>query len=233
MEFPVYIKKIKAVIFDMDGVLVDTEHLHMKAFDSFLEKFGLKVDDPFLQSLIGTSIEENIRMFFKRFPQLKGENMQELISERNKIYADLVQKEPLVPISGVIEVLDFCLNNDIKTGLASSSDQDQIDLILKRLNSNKNYELDLYNSFHTIVAGDSVKEKKPAPDIYLQAIANLNIDKKHIIAIEDSQAGISSAKNAGIFCFALENYYNDVYRMQGPDYILKTLHDFVEILFEM
>lgn len=233
MKLPANIKEIKAVILDMDGVLVDTEHIHMKAFDSFLEKYGLKVDDTFLQSLIGTSIEENIKMFFKRFPQLEGEDIQQLISERNKIYADMINREPLAPISGVIEVLDYCLNNDIKTALASSSDKDQIDLIIKKLNSNKNYELDLYNSFHTIVAGDSVKEKKPAPDIYLQAIADLKVDKKHIIAIEDSQAGISSAKNAGIFCFALENYYNDVYRMEGPDYILKTLHDFVEILFEM
>jgi len=233
LKLPANIKEIKAVILDMDGVLVDTEHIHMKAFDSFLEKYGLKVDDTFLQSLIGTSIEENIKMFFKRFPQLEGEDIQQLISERNKIYADMINREPLAPISGVIEVLDYCLNNDIKTALASSSDKDQIDLIIKKLNSNKNYELDLYNSFHTIVAGDSVKEKKPAPDIYLQAIADLKVDKKHIIAIEDSQAGISSAKNAGIFCFALENYYNDVYRMEGPDYILKTLHDFVEILFEM
>lgn len=233
MKLPGNIKEIKAVILDMDGVLVDTEHIHMKAFDSFLEKFGLKVDETFLQSLIGTSIEENIKMFFKRFPQLEGEDIKQLISERNTIYADMINKEPLVPISGVIEVLDYCLNHDIKTALASSSDKDQIDLILKKLNSNKNYELDLYNSFHTIVAGNSVKEKKPAPDIYLRAIADLKVDKKHIIAIEDSQAGISSAKNAGIFCFALENYYNDVYRMKGPDYILKTLHDFVEILFEM
>ena len=233
MKFPEQIKKVKAVILDMDGVLVDTEHLHMEAFKLFLEGYGLKVEKDFLLAMIGASIEDNFKMLFEHFSRFNGEDIQQLISDRNKIYLELIKKESLEPISGVIETLDFCLNNDIKTGLASSSDQEQIDLILERLSTNKSYELNLYNSFHTIVAGDSVKEKKPAPDIYLKAISNLGIDTKQIIAIEDSQAGINSATKAGIFCFALENSYNDVYQMAGPDYILKTLHDFVEILYEM
>jgi beta-phosphoglucomutase len=233
LKFPEQIKKIKAVILDMDGVLVDTERLHMKSFELFLDNYGLKVDEEFLLSLIGTSIEDNIKMFVEHFPQLHGKNIQQMISDRNKIYMDLIRQEPLSPISGAIEVLDFCYNSNIKTALASSSDQEQIDLILNKLNSNKNFELNLYNVFHTIVAGDSVREKKPAPDIYKKAVTRLNIGKKHIIAIEDSQAGITSAKSAGIFCFALENSYNDVYRMNGPDYILKSLHDFVEFLFEL
>lgn len=230
---PDKIKDLKAVILDMDGVLVDTEHLHMKAFELFLEQFDLKVAKDFLLSMIGTSIEDNFKMLFERFSLFKGKNIQEMINARNEIYLDLIEKEPLAPISGVIEILDFCLNNGIKTALASSSDQRQIELILKKLNSNKDYELNLYNSFHTIVAGDSVKKKKPQPDIYLQAIKNLGINSNHIVAVEDSQAGVMSAKNAGIFCFALENPYNDVYQMQGPDFILKTLHDFVELLFEI
>jgi len=232
LKVPDQIKEVKAVIFDMDGVLVDTEHLHMKAFELFLEEYDLKVEEDFLVAMIGVSIEDNFKMLFERFSQFNGKNIQQLISDRNRIYLDLLKMGFLEPISGLIEVLDFCLNNDIKTGLASSSDREQIDLILKKLSSNKNYELDLNNSLHTIVAGDSVKEKKPAPDIYQRAITDLNIDAKHIIAIEDSQAGITSAKSAGIFCFALENSYNDVYRMEGPDYILNTLHDFVEFLFE-
>jgi beta-phosphoglucomutase-like phosphatase (HAD superfamily) len=233
MKFPEQIKNIEAVILDMDGVLVDTEHLHMKAFEIFLQKYGLKVEKDFLLSLIGTSIEDNFKMFSDRFSFFKDNDVQPFIRERNTMYLEILQKEPLEPLSGVIEILDYCLNNDIKTGLASSSDKEQIDLILKKLNSNKNYDFDLFNTFNTIVAGDSVKEKKPAADIYLKAVSDLKVVKNHVVAIEDSQAGIFSAKSAGIFCFALENYYNDVYRMKGPDYIIKTLHDFVEILFEM
>jgi beta-phosphoglucomutase len=227
------ISKVQAVILDMDGVLVDTEHLHMKAFEIFLNRYGLKAEKEFLLSLIGASIEDNFKMFFKQFPLFKDKDIKVLIDERNALYLDLIKKEPLAPGSGVIELLDFCMNHDIKTGLASSSDKEQIDLILLKLNSNKNYELNLHNTFHTIVAGDSVKQKKPAPDIYLKAIRDLKVDPKQVLSIEDSQAGITSAKNAGIFCFALENYYNDVYKMKGADYIIKTLHDVVEILFEI
>ena len=89
--------------------------------------------------------------------------------------------------------------------------------------------LNFYNSFNTIVAGDSVREKKPAPDIYLKVLDNLNVAADQAIAIEDSQAGVNSAKNAGIFCFALENPYNNVNRMSGPDYILKSLLDFFKV----
>ena len=233
MNIAKQIKNVQAVILDMDGVLVDTEHLHMKAFEIFLEGYGLKVEEEFLLSLIGASIEDNFKMFYERFPLFKDKDMTSLIAERNALYLDLIKKEPLTPISGVIEILDFCLNNDIKTGLASSSDQEQVDQILMKLNKNKDYELNLHNTFHSIVAGDSVKQKKPAPDIYLKALNNLQVDPKQVIAVEDSQAGILSAKNAGIFCFALENYYNDVYKMKGADYIVKTLHDVVEILFEI
>ena len=233
MKIPQQIKQVKAVILDMDGVLVDTEHLHMKAFEVFLAEYNLVADQQFLLSLIGTSIEDNFRMFYKRFPLFREKDMQKLISNRNNIYLDLVRQEPLAPMSGVIEVLDYCLNNNIKTALASSSDQEQVHLILEKLDSNRNYELNLYNSFHTVVAGDMVNEKKPAPDIYKKALNDLQVDPQNSVAVEDSQAGVSSAKNAGIFCFALENSYNDVYQMTGPDYILNTLHDLVEILFEM
>lgn len=227
------LKKTKAIILDMDGVLVDTEHLHMKAFEIFLNQFTITVDQDFLRSLIGTSIEDNLKMFSRRFPEFRGKNIGDMVNARNEIYLDLLHKEQLVPMSGVIELLDFCLNNNIKTGLASSSDQEQIDTIIQNLNSNKDYELNLNQSFHSIVAGDSVSQKKPAPDIYLQSLKNLGIDKQHVVAVEDSQAGLTSAKNAGIFCFALENPYNNVYRMQGTDYILKTLYDLTELLFEV
>ena len=224
------LNNIQAVILDMDGVLVDTEHLHMKAFELFLDLYSLKVEQDFLHTMIGTSIEDNFRMLFERFTVFRGKDMQKMIDARNRIYLDLIDQEPLQPISGVIEILEYCKKNNLKTALASSSDKRQIDKILLKLNSNHNLTLNFYNSFNTIVAGDSVRDKKPAPDIYLKALNELQADAKRTVAIEDSQAGITSAKNAGIFCFALENPYNNVYQMSGTDYILNSLHDFVKYI---
>lgn len=224
------LNNIEAVILDMDGVLVDTEHLHMKAFELFLAQHSLKVEQDFLRSMIGTSIEDNFRMLFERFTVFRGQHMQEMIDARNRIYLDLIDQEPLQPISGIIEILEYCKKNNLKTALASSSDKQQIDKILLKLNSNHNRTLNFYNSFNTIVAGDSVRDKKPAPDIYLKALNELQEDAKRTVAIEDSQAGITSAKNAGIFCFAFENPYNNVYQMSGTDYILNSLHDFVKYI---
>jgi beta-phosphoglucomutase-like phosphatase (HAD superfamily) len=227
-----FLHDIKAIILDMDGVIVDSEPIHMNAFKIFLEKYSIETNPNYLISMIGHSVESNFEMLKKDFPQFKEKNVQKLIDERNAIFIDLIEKSALQPISGISELIDFCLNSGIKLGLASSSDQIQIDAILKSISNNTDNDINISNVFKTIVSGDSVSHKKPAADIYLKALENLNVPATSAIAVEDSQAGITSAKAAGITCLALKNPYFDIEEMTGYDLALNTIHDLVELLFE-
>ncbi len=216
----------------MDGVLVDTEPVHMKAFEIFLEKYNIETNQDYLISMIGLSVENNFEMLLNDYAQFRAKKVQSLIDERNNLYIDLINENPLSPISGITDLIDFCLNNKIKIALASSSDQIQINAILENISNNSNGEINISSVFNTIVSGDSVEHKKPAPDIYLKALENLNITASHALAIEDSQAGISSAKHAGLTCLALKNPYFEIEKMSGHDLALNTIHDLVEMLFE-
>jgi HAD superfamily hydrolase (TIGR01509 family) len=223
------LENIKALILDMDGVLVDTEPLHMKAFELFLNEYDIETNKKFLQNFIGYSIEDNIKMLFSDYPVFKDLNMQDAINYRNDIYLSLIKKQQLASIEGIKELIDFCLAHKIKLGLASSSDKTQVDTILTNISSNPSYGIDLYATLSAIVSGDMVARKKPWPDVYLKALKQLKVDARYALAIEDSQVGIKSAKSAGMFCAALKNPYTDVEQMNGYDWILNNITEQVDL----
>jgi beta-phosphoglucomutase-like phosphatase (HAD superfamily) len=227
-----FLRTVKAVILDMDGVLVETESVHMNAFYEFLKRYGIEADDAFLRSFIGYSVEENFIMLRDKFDTFKTEPLQNYIDERNKLYIELLKADQLEPMPGIIDLLDICINNNIKLALASSSDKIQIDTILNNLNANPDFELNLYNVFAAIISGDSVSAKKPAPDIYLRALKELNLPAAHTIAVEDSPAGVSSAINSGIFCIALKSPYLPAADIKGQDISIDSIYELVEALFE-
>lgn len=224
------LENVNAIIFDMDGVLVDTEPLHMKAFDIYLKEKGIEEPPPFLQTLIGHSIEDNFIMLYKKYPVLRNDSMAEMLAYRNDLYLNLIRSEKVLPIAGITEILDFCASHNFKIALASSSDTIQVNTILEKLDHTIACNFNFRKVFNTIIAGDTVAKKKPAPDIYISALNRLAVSGETTIAIEDSQAGVSSAKAAGVFCLALENPYNDVHRMQGADYIIKSIYHLLHLL---
>lgn len=226
------LKKTKALILDMDGVLVDTEPLHIKAFEIFLHKYGISTNEKFLRDFIGYSVEDNLKMLFKEYPEFKGLDMQKAIDTRNKIYLELIKNQQLKPLDGIKELIDFCLSKNIIIGLASSSDKIQVDSVLTNISTNPANNLDLYSIFSAIVSGDMVAQKKPWPDVYLKALSEINIEAENALAIEDSQAGIKSAKNAGMLCAALRTPYSDVDQMSGFDWIINSIQDQIDLFIK-
>lgn len=192
---------IKAVILDMDGVIVDTEAIHMEAFRRYLMEHHVKFTEKFIQSLVGYSIQDNIREIKRKFFENKRFDIDAGIKRRNKIYLDLISSQDLQPLPGILELISYCKNHQIKLALASSSDWQQVDTILTKIFNN------YYDKFNVIITGDDVQNKKPAPDIYLQTVEKLNLIPNSCIAFEDSQAGVESAKAAGVICFAIQNRY--------------------------
>jgi beta-phosphoglucomutase-like phosphatase (HAD superfamily) len=230
MNFNERLKNLKAIIFDMDGVLADTEHLHMKAFEIYLGEYRIKSSPEFLQSLIGHSIENNFKMLYEKFPQLADKPIQDALRYRNNLYLDLLKTENVWPVAGIPEILDFCMSYGIEPALASSSDKVQVEAVLEKFDKTIACNFSFKKIFKTVVAGDMVPYKKPAPDIYLKALSGLAASPVKTIAIEDSQTGLKSAKAAGLFCLALENPYNDVYQMPEADQIIKSIYELLNAL---
>lgn len=211
----------------MDGVIADTEPIHMESFRIFLKKAGIPFTKHMIESMVGRSVEENILHVMSISSSGRGFTLAEGIRERNNIYLDLVRSKPLKPLPGILELIRFCSDNHLKLGLASSSDSDQVKTILYRLFGNH------YNRiFYAIVTGSDVQNKKPAPDIYFKALEKLELDSQSCIAIEDSKSGIQSAKRAGISCIALHTVYTKTEDLIEADYIVKSISESRNIILE-
>ena len=221
---------LRAVILDMDGILVDSEPLHVLAFRRFINGLNVTCSDEFLHSFIGFSIEENVRRINQDLLKGREIDLVEGVRQRDAIYLQLLRQNTLKPIAGVFELIEFCREQGLTLGLASSSVREQVDLILSRLS---NHSLDLTNLFRSVVSGDDVPDKKPAADIYLKTLANLNYPAGQCLAIEDSWAGVQSAKSAGLCCIALENQYAPADRLEKADFIISSIEEAIPIIHRL
>ncbi|MBD3224884.1 MAG: HAD-IA family hydrolase [Caldithrix sp.] len=223
---------LQAVIFDMDGVLVDTEPIHLQAFEHFLQEKKVTFNAQDLHALIGYSVRDNMETINRTYLKDRPIDVDEGVRQRNAIYMDLIHNEQLKPISGIIDIIDLCINHNVITALASSSTRKQIEAILDNLQNHPDYDLQLRSVFKTTVSGDDVKHKKPAPDIYQKTVTQLGIKPSHCLAIEDSQAGVLSAKAAGLYCIGINNLYNNHQKLQTADAVVDSPPEIVQWMFD-
>jgi HAD superfamily hydrolase (TIGR01509 family) len=219
---------LQAIVLDMDGVLVDTEPMHVRAFDVFMNEMGIAHTEKDIHGFIGYSIADNVRTINRAF----GANLdvEEGVRRRDAIYLDMIRNSRLAPLPGIIDLIDYCHNYGILTALASSSSAGQVYAILDNLAGHPDYELNLRNFFHSIVTGDDVLQRKPAPDIYRKTLVNLGLEGRVCLAIEDSGAGVRSAKSAGLYCAGLRNHFIPETQLNNADWIISSVSDVVETL---
>ncbi len=201
---------IKAVIFDMDGVIIDSEPLWIKTTNIYFKKVG--IDFPNEDSMLtfidinfrGRRQKEIIKILKDKF-KLKGTYSQ-IMKERTKLLLKVFDKElKLVP--GVLLLIKKFKKNNIPMVIASSSPQEVINYAMIR------FKLKPY--FKEIISGDNVKESKPEPDIFIEAAKSFeNIKTSEILVIEDSYSGILAAKKAKMKCLGirLNNAANKYYK---------------------
>ncbi len=222
--------QIEALVLDMDGVLVDTEPLHMEAFRQYLQKLGLPHDDAYIFSFIGISVPDNIRNVFHRFYKNPSEEMiAQGIRERDAIYLQLLHDTPLHPLLGIRELIDFCQKRNLKIALASSSDREHIVTIFENLKRTSQGTFDPFATFDLVLSGEDVAQRKPHPAIYQRAIEKLGVAPEKALAIEDSPAGVQSAKEAGLLCLALKSEFIDDKKLVAADALLDSVNDAVEL----
>ena len=181
------IDKIKAIIFDMDGVIFDTEMIYLKVWSEVFEKYGYKMTKEIYASVLGIGRENVKKVFLNHFGNdLKIDDMY---MEKDENLAIAIEKG--VPLkSGVHEILKYLKDNDFKIALATSAVSERAFKQLRQGNIEK--------FFNVVVCRDEVRETKPNPEIFLKAAKKLMVEPNECIVIEDSSAGIEAAFNAGM-----------------------------------
>lgn len=187
----VMVKMKKAVVFDMDGVLIDSEQLVIKSWKRVAEKYGgplqEHIEEVCIKSL-GTNSEETKRIFKAQF----GEDFpyDAYKKEASAGYHEMVDTEGLPVKAGVFELLNYLKKIGFRIGLASSTRTEVVIAEMKMIGA--------FPYFDVIVGGDMPKAGKPEPDIYWMACEMLGIEPEEAYAIEDSYNGIRSAYRAGL-----------------------------------
>lgn len=182
--------KVNAVIFDMDGLLFDTEMVYYEATQMVADQMGFPYDKEFYLRFLGVSDEEVWANYHEIFAEYGRETVQRFIDESfqetlTRFASGNVQLKP-----GVMELLDFLEEQDIPKVVASSNQRKVIELLLEKNN--------LLTRFDMIVSAENVKRAKPDPEIFLLAQQKLGTTKENTLILEDSQNGILAAEAAEI-----------------------------------
>jgi HAD superfamily hydrolase (TIGR01509 family) len=185
-----FMAKIRAVIFDMDGLMLDTETIAVKAWPYAAGLFGYELSPEMLIETIGLNRENSLKIFRKYFDEGFADIFIEIESAAVKYVSDYT-KENGVPIKkGLIELLDYLDRNSIKKGIATSSNKKDVLELIDRAN--------LSDCFDIIICGDMIKNGKPEPDIFLAVAEGLGIEAVDCMVLEDSPNGILGAYRAGM-----------------------------------
>jgi len=188
--------KFKAVIFDKDGVIIDTQPIHYQVYCDFCVDFEWPISKDEYESFIGmTSFE-----MFNRLKDKYGTNytVHELVEMFQLRYVNLIASlENEKPILGVDVLIKALHSNGIKLAVASSATRKKINLVLNMF--------ELKNYFEVTVSGYEVPNSKPAPDIFLRAAYKLGVLPEECVVIEDSYNGIVAAKLANMRCIGYRN----------------------------
>ena len=179
----------KAVVFDFDGVIVDSEPLHYRTFCQTLKPLGIRIGwSRWYEDFAGTGSRKIIAKLFDEYG-IK-EDVGVWVEKRKALFASYAKQGKLKPRKGIRKFLSKLKTLNIKTAIASGGHTTHIESLLTLMK--------LDGMFDAIVGGDSVKNGKPDPEIFLLAAKKLGVKPEECIAIEDSQAGCEAAASAGM-----------------------------------
>ena len=215
------LKDIKAVIFDLDGTLVDSMWMWKKIDIEYLGGFGLQVPDGLQKEIEGFSFSETAAYFKERF-QIP-DSLDQIKAQWNLMAKKKYETEvPLKP--GVKAFLEFCKRQGIKLGIATSNSKELVGAAVKALG--------VEEYFSCIMTACEVNKGKPAPDIYLAVADRLSTAPENCLVFEDIVPGILSGKNAGIRVCAVEDVYSAHQRKEKKKTADYYIEDYITIVKE-
>jgi len=211
----------KAVIFDMDGVVVNTEPIGYKANGALFKSLNITVPDDVYATFIGSSDKNNMQKL-KDLYNLTA-TREELLDEKYKYYYEVFDKATdLQLMPGVEDLFKDLHNNGMKLLLASSAAKRKIDAVFNRFN--------LHHYFNAIISGEDFEFSKPHPAIFEEAVVKSGFAKHECVIIEDSANGIAAANAAGVYCIG---YKSDHGLPQDTKNANMLVNDFGQLNYEI
>lgn len=207
---------ITAALFDMDGLMINTEPLQSRAYEKILRDLG---KEPILNAegvvqAVGVREKDNWELI-KRSHGFE-EATEQLVKKRAAVYMVML-KENITAQPGLVELLALLKRHGVKMAVASSSTLPQINIVLEGLN--------VAGYFDVVVSAHTIKHGKPAPDIFLLAAKRLRVDPKDCVVFEDAESGVRAGKAAGAKVVAVPNEFTKSHDHSQADLVVQSLTD--------
>jgi HAD superfamily hydrolase (TIGR01509 family) len=212
-------REIQAIIFDLDGLMVDSEPLARQAWQAVLAEYGYELDQMTFDAMLGLRLADSSRLVKERFGL--SMSIDEIVALRGRLLLDLVPGN-LRPMPGLYTLLDAVEARGLRKAVATSSPRSYAPVALQ--------EVGIADRFEVTITGDAVAQGKPAPDIYLGACRALQLSPTLCVAIEDSPNGVRAAKAAGMTCIAVPNALSRELDFGQPDAVYPSLSAVAENL---
>lgn len=213
-------EKIKYVIFDMDGVLVNSEPVIEAAATAGLKEYGVDAEPSDFEPFIGAGEDRYIGGVAEKYGVPYKKEMKDRVYE---IYLEIVG-DKIEIFAGVKDILDKLQEDGYQLALASSADMIKVKANLREAGIDRNI-------FNVIISGDDVNQTKPDPEIYLMTSDKINAGPEECLVIEDSLHGVQSAKKAGMLCAAVTtSFTRKELEKTGVDFIGDNLENIVSWL---
>ncbi len=203
----------RAVLFDMDGVIIDSEPIHYELSKLYFNELGLDIDDEEYYTFVGIGDKEIFfRLKEKYGLTLASDEMAATYEKRYIAYLRSMKNEE--PIRGIQILVQDLHKRGLLLAVGSSASRENIEIVLER------FQLKEY--FNTIVSGYEVEKSKPYPDIYIKAAEKLGVDPAECIVIEDSSNGIKASRSAGMKSIAYRNHNSGEQDLSQADIIIDS-----------
>lgn len=204
-------KEIKTVIFDMDGVIINSEPVHMKVEQEIFVELGLNISEEEHLTYVGRSGMDMMSVIFEKYHVHKTPE-KVLFDIRSRYLTYLKESDEIKPVENVLEIIRYLFERNKQLLLASSATREEINWVLKKLNLNK------YFAF--TISGAELENSKPHPAIFNKAAELSETPPAQCCVIEDSENGVIAAKAAGMKCIGFRNPHSGNQDLDKSDVII-------------
>lgn len=212
---------MKALILDMDGLMIDSERLYFESQRQIAYRFGQTVSDQTLWKMMGRKPVESIRIFIKDLNIPVGE--EEILGMRNQMMRDKL-KNDLVAMDGLYEIIKN-FKAKMKLAISTGAPREFLDIVLDKLQ--------LRDVFAFCQTSDDVRNGKPDPEIYIKTCQGLGLHSGQCLVLEDSENGVVAGKRAGCYVIAIPSEYTRGQRFDSADFIADDLLAASQHIMEM